>query len=103
MNMKTSGIGTIFKLNVSISGLGALTMDDVDFECDFYVYSNKRQSVKKEQMIRIDENNYIAIVYSDKLGVGSIKNATTIRIPDGDIPDGIRVEVANEITTVRTA
>lgn len=47
-------------------------------------------------MIRVDENNYIAVIDSNKIGRGSIKMRITVNIPDADIPDGIRTEIYTE-------
>lgn len=92
-------LGTIYKLNIHIEGLPS-TMDDVDFRCKFYTFRNELTVYKKE-MIRIDENNYMAVVDSSLLGRGKIKVQTTIHVPDTDIPGGIRTEIYTEYTDIK--
>ena len=48
--------GTIIKLAISIDLPSGLTMDDVDFQCRFFVFSAS-QVIEKSQMVRINENN----------------------------------------------
>ena len=54
-------------------------------------------------MIRVDENNYIAVIDSTKIGRGIIKMKLTVEIPDGDIPGGLRKEVYTHDTGIRIA
>ena len=71
-------LGTIYKLNVHIGGLPG-TMDEVDFRCKFWTY-RKELTVEKKDMIRIDENNYMAVIDSYLLGRGTIKVQTTVLV-----------------------
>lgn len=89
-------VGTDLKINVHIDPLDGLTMDDYDFECLFYTSSLiKSVKIKKEKMIRIDSQNYVAVVCSSKTGPGNLKLKVTACIPDDsvEIHDGIRIEV----------
>lgn len=92
-------VGTIYKLNVSITLPSGLTMDDVDFTCRFYTF---KQSVviSKEQMFRIDQDNYVAVLDSQLIGRGHIKNQVTVYLPDDDIDGGKRKEIYTEETTI---
>lgn len=92
--------GTTLKILVHFEVEGH-TMDDCDFKCSFYSV-NKLISVvkKKSELIRIDENNYVAIVDTEKTGIGLIKCKLTVEVPDSDCPDGIRKEVARASTNV---
>ena len=94
---------TEYKVNVHAEPIDGLSMDKYDFECQFYVYSNKIVTVKKEDMKQnevngqLDPNNYIAILDSEKvksLGRGSVKMRFIAHVPDTDFPDGTRTEVA---------
>ena len=94
---------TEYKINVHAEPIDGLSMDKYDFECQFYVYSNKVVTIKKEFMKQqesngvLDPNNYIAILDSEKgkaLGRGSVKMRFIAHIPDADFPDGTRTEVA---------
>ena len=79
-------LGTTYKLNINIEGLPG-TMDDVDFRCKFWTY-RKELTMDKKDMIRINENNYMAVIDSSLLGRGTIKVQTTVLVPDTDV-DGI--------------
>lgn len=86
--------GSELKLNINIEPFGGVTMDDYDFNCD--IYCNKSENVihyKKSELVRVDENNYIALVDSTILGVGTIKCKVTAYVPDNDFDDGLRTEV----------
>ena len=94
---------TEYKINVHAEPIDGLSMDKYDFECQFYVYSNKVVTIKKEDMKqnevdnKPDPDNYIAILDSEKvkaLGRGSVKMRFIAHIPDSDFPDGARTEVA---------
>lgn len=93
-------LGTVYKLNVSIELPDNLTMDDVDFSCRFYCWKDSVE-VKKDQMIRLDENNYIAVVDSNLIGRGEIINQVTVNIPDNDIEDGFRTEIYTDKTGIK--
>lgn len=97
-NMQTD-LGTIYKLNVHIEGLPG-TMDEVDFRCKFWTY-RKELTVEKKDMIRLDENNYMAVVDSSRLGRGTIKVQTTVLVPDTDVEGGVRTEIYTEYTDIK--
>lgn len=92
-------IGTTYKLNIHIEGIPS-TMDDIDFTCEFSTGGSLRVTVDKADMVRLDANNYIAVVDSSRLGRGRIYNCTTVRIPDTDCPGGIRTEIYREETDI---
>lgn len=92
-----------YKVNVHAEPIDGLSMDKYEFECQFYVYSNKVVTIKKEDMKqnevdnKPDPDNYIVILDSDKikaLGRGSVKMRFIAHIIDPDFPDGTRTEVA---------
>ena len=95
-----SSIGTELKINVPLDRLDGYRMSDIDFSCDFYVYTNRKVSINKEQMIKADDDNYVACVDSTKLGVGKIMCRVTAFIPDADFEDGLRKEVETVETNV---
>lgn len=95
-----SSLGTELKINVHLDRLDGYRMSDIDFSCEFYVYTNRKVSVSKEQMIKVDDDNYIACVDSTKLGVGKIMCRVTAYIPDADFEDGIRKEVDTADTNI---
>lgn len=93
-------LGTIYKIVISISGLAPETMDSVDFSCRFWTF---RESVtlEKADMIRLDADNYVAVIDSKLLGRGTIKVQTTVQVPDGDCAGGFRTEVYTEDTGIK--
>ena len=94
---------TEYKINVHAEPIDGLSMSQYNFECQFYVYSNKVVTIKKEDMKQQeingvpDNDNYIAILDSEKvksLGKGALKMRFIAHIPDTDFPDKARTEVA---------
>lgn len=99
-----SALGTEYKINVHVEPVDGSTMDDFDFECMLYIYTNKSVTFKKgdEAVKREDENNYIICVNSQnamKIGRGSIKMRFTAHIKDPDFPDMKRTEIVDNICT----
>lgn len=98
--------GTEVKINISIEPIDGMTMDDYDFECMFYPFINnveykrKQVTLTKDKMIRIDENNYIAVVDTLLLGAGEIMVQITRKVPDMDCEDGLRTEIGAKTTGI---
>lgn len=98
-----SALGTELKINVHVEPIDGLHMSDYDFECLFYVNTNKHVVVSKADMKEVDIDNYLALITSDltnKIGRGAIKMKITAYIPDADFPDGLRTEIAEVCTGV---
>lgn len=93
-------LGTELKLNVNIEPLGAVTMDDFDFEVEAYCNPSKSLVILKKDSIRVDENNYIVRVDTNKVGLGYLKCKVTANIPDTDFSDGRRTEVDSVCTGI---
>lgn len=92
--MNRSIAGTEIKVNVHFESIDGLTMDDYDFTCEFYVFRNMIATVNKKEMIRVDQDNYVAIVDTATTGPGEIMLRATAMIPDADCDGGYRKEVA---------
>lgn len=92
-------LGTIYKLNIHIEGL-PLAMDDVEFSCKFWTFKES-VTLRKNEMIRIDEENYVAVIDSSLIGRGEIRVQTTVLIPDTDCDGGIRTEIYTEQTGIK--
>ena len=97
--MMETDLGTIYKLNIHIDGLPA-TMADVAFSCRFWSWKDSI-TIPKEEMIRLDADNYLAVIDSKLLGRGTIKVQTTVSVPDGDCPGGLRTEIYTEETGIK--
>lgn len=87
-------LGTQIKLNIHIDPISSLTMDDYEFEAEFFCGSTRLKALKNE-MIKVDSDNYIALVDTSKLGAGKLRCKVTARIPDTDFSDGLRTEVVD--------
>lgn len=90
-----SALGTEFKMNIHLDPIDGLHMSGYDFECAFYVYTNRKVVIPKSQMRKVDDDNYIAVINSIdamRIGRGRINVEITAHIPDGDFDDGVRTE-----------
>ena len=92
-------LGTIYKLNIHIDGLPG-TMDDVAFTCCFWTFKESI-TLSKEEMIRLDADNYIAVIDSTLIGRGTIKVQTTVQIPDFVFNDTAPTEIYTEDTGIK--
>ena len=70
--------------------------------CRFWTWRDS-VTIPKEEMIRLDADNYIAVIDSTKIGRGTIKVQTTVQISDTDCPGGIRTEIYTEDTGIKIA
>lgn len=86
-------LGTEVKLNISIENIGELTMDGYDFTCEFFCFPAKKVVLKKEDLVRVDNANYIALVDTMPIGTGELRCKIVAMLPDGDCADGLRTEV----------
>lgn len=96
----TPSIGTTLKINVSADFGGGLTMDDADFTCEFFTNKRSTVALSKDEMIRIDDNNYLAVIDSTELGAGTITMLFDGTVDDNDCPDGVRREVLRVTTGI---
>lgn len=91
--MSISRIGTELKVNVHIEPIDNYHMDNYDFTCKFFTTGNCGISIPKSDMIRIDEDNYIARIDTKKVGRGNLMLRVVAQIPDNDFDDMLRKEV----------
>ena len=95
-------VGTDIKVNVHIDPIYGQTMDSMDFECFFYSQSTcVYERFKKNDMIRVDENNYIACIHTHKLGRGTLCLKIVATVVDTDFENGVRNEVLNIKTDIQ--
>lgn len=95
--------GSDFKMNVNMPVIGELHMSDVDFRCIFYAGHSDGFVIQKEDMIRIDDDNYVAPLHSTDLGKGRIFMTYEVDLPDADFESGIRHEVVHVKTSEEIA
>lgn len=95
-------LGTELKLNINIEPIDHTSMDDYDFKVEVYSSSQNSITVLKRDAIRVDENNYIILVDTLRLGLGNIKCKITAYIPDEDFAsDFTRTEVVCINTNIK--
>ena len=88
--MKT---GSEIKIGINIQPLEGLRMSDYEFKCKFYTQSSDSIEVVKADMIKIDDDNYVALVDTSTMAKGKVRSTIYAYIPDLDFPDGVRTEV----------
>jgi hypothetical protein len=92
-NVLPPSLGTELKLNVNADLGNGLHLSDVDFTARFYSSFGKSITIDKKDMKKLDDDNYIAVVDSKKVGTGEYWMKLTAQIPDEDCEDGYRTEV----------
>ena len=90
--MGNSVKGTRLKLNVFMKKLDGFTLRDVDFNVEVFTDRGGYAKFEKADTIEVDENNYKIPIDTAKIGAGRYSVRLTAYIPDGDFPDGIRIE-----------
>lgn len=93
--ISTYTIGSQIKILIAASLPDNLTLFDIDFDVAVYNDDKKDQQkkYKKAECIPTDESDYVVLIDSDELGVGTYMVKLTVYIPDTDFPDGRRKEV----------
>lgn len=102
-NVLPPSLGTELKLNISAELDNNLHLADVDFSATFYTAMGvgKSLTVEKKDMLKVDEDNYIAVVDTKKVGTGEYWMKLSAELPDEDCEDGFRSEVVKVPTGVK--
>lgn len=90
-----SELGTELTLNVHLEPIDGYHMEDYDFECEFFVFTDRSIAKKKKDMTMVDKDNYITMIEKEdalKIGRGQIKALVTAYIPDANYANNIRTE-----------
>ena len=92
---QTYTMGSQLKILIAAELPDDLRMLDVDFEVMVYNDDAKDKTRKyaKTECILTDEGDYVVLVDSDELGVGTYMVKAVFMIPDQDFPSGYRKEV----------
>lgn len=99
-------LGTELKFNVHLEPIDGFHMAEYDFEYAFYVFRNRAVLIKKADMEKIDDDNYLVKITKEdalKIGKGMIYAEATAYIPDNDFVDGTRTEkliLCTEVTII---
>lgn len=87
-------IGTTLKLLVTADLGDNIHLEDVDFTCVFFRAGLRNsQTIEKQEMIRMDKDEYIAVVDTKIIGTGEYYMKLSARIPDNDVEGSLRDEV----------
>lgn len=95
-----SVIGTDLKINVNVKPIGDISLSQCDFTCTFFISSSKSVILSKSQLVKIDNDNYLALFNSEELGVGTIKMTIEIKVPDPLFDKGYRTEIETVCTGI---
>lgn len=100
-----AALGTELKLNITANLGEHLHLCDVNFTTVFYSKpeTGRQVVINKDELVEIDDDNYVAIVDTDKIGTGEYWMKLFVYIPDEDCPDGYRTEVVNVPTGVKVS
>lgn len=96
-------LGTELKFNLSLEPIDGLHMSGYEFECELFVYINKKVIIPKSRMIKVDDDNYIVKLEDEdaiRIGRGKVSAEITAYIPDADFSDGLRTEKLRLCTDV---
>ena len=77
-------IGTGYIIELEIESLNGHSMADLDFTAEFFVYSNRRKTYHKGDMVCIqgeDKNRYYALLQSGEVGQGLLLGRVAIMDP----------------------
>lgn len=98
-NDSVTGNGSELLFSIKLNLPGNLTMDDVLFSAKFKAYTDKSALIEKENMQRVSENEYIALVPTYEVGIGKISYEISVTIP---FEGGERCEIIKGETTETT-
>ena len=101
MNDVKQIVGTEYKVILHIEPVDGVHMEEMEFECMFYTRIQEPLFVKKSEMIRVDADSYIALVNTEGMSAGTLRNRMTVDIPDRDFPDDYRREIMDMVTDIK--
>lgn len=93
--------GSEIKLNINIKPIDSLHMSDYDFNVVFFTNTESKIVMNKDQCKKVDDDNYLALLDTTKLGLGKLKMKITAYLPDIDFDDELRTEVIQETTGIQ--
>ena len=95
-------IGTTLKLLITADLGDNIHLEDVDFTCVFFREGLRNgQTIEKQEMIRMNKDEYIAVVDTKIIGTGEYYMKLSVRIPDNDVEGSLRDEVVVVPTNIR--
>ena len=95
-------IGTTLKLLITADLGDNIHLEDVDFTCVFFRAGLRNGlTIEKQEMTRMDKDEYIAVVDTKIIGTGEYYMKLSVRIPDNDVEGSLRDEVVVVPTNIR--
>lgn len=85
-------IGGSIKLNLNVKPIDGLALARYEWQIKLYTSPNKVLIMQKKECVKVDEDNYKVAFNSADVGIGNLRYVLMARVPDGDFPDGIRIE-----------
>lgn len=85
-------LGADLKLNLSIEPINGYSMEDYDFEVKLSSSPFKSITMKKNELIAVDKDNYLVCFSTLDVGSGALKALVFAQIPDEDFKKGYRNE-----------
>lgn len=95
-----SVIGTELKVNINVEPIDGIHLSQCNFTCTFFINPNKSIILNKDNLIQLDDDNYLALLNSEDLGIGTIKMTIRILVPDDKFKDGTRTEIETICTDI---
>lgn len=88
-------IGTVLKLNIHIDPINGISLSEIDFTVTAFTPHRLSQIVAvKDNLIKVDDDNYILVVDTSLIGTGQLKIKVEADIEDYEVEGGYRKEVA---------
>lgn len=93
--------GTGYIIEIAVESVRGTMMRDLDFNVSFFVYTNRRETFRKGDLIHIqmeDGDKYYALLDSRKVGSGELKCDITISDPEPRWAGGARPVILRHST-----
>lgn len=93
--------GTGYIIEIMIDSVKGTLMRDLDFSVSFFVYTNRRETFHKRDLIHIQmdkADKYYALLDSSKVGIGELKCDITINDPEPRWAGGARPVILRHST-----
>lgn len=93
--------GTGYIIEITIDSVKGTLMRDLDFSVSFFVYTNRRETFHKNDLIHIQMDKgdkYYALLDSGRVGNGELKCDITIKDPEPRWAGGVRPVVLRHST-----
>lgn len=93
--------GTGYMIETRIDSCRGVAMRDLDFELSFFVYTNRRETFRKSDLVHIemaDGDKYYVFLDTRKVGAGELKCDISIKDPESRWPGGARPVILRHST-----